>query len=164
MYLLVSGSPHPTSANSRLLQGIGRLHPDEATLADYLPQLPLFQPDREAVDIVNRWRKDVAQANAIIFCTPAYLYNLPAVLKNALEWLTTGGEVLAKPVLVFTFTPHPPRGDKARQSLLWSLQALNARIVAEAPLYQNEVRFLENGDIAPGPERDLLLASLELLP
>ncbi len=166
MLLLISGSPHPTSANSRLLLGIGKLGEEEAVLTDYLPDLPVFQPARDRAPwpkVVLRWRADVARARAIVVCTPAYLYNVPGVLKNALDWLASSGEFDAKPTLVFTFTPGAPRGDRARQSLLWSLEALNARVVAEEGLYQSEIRFGENGGILAGDERELLAEALQLL-
>lgn len=105
----------------------------------------------------------MAQAEAIVFSTPAYLNNLPGVLKNALDWLASSGELEAKATLVFTFTPGPPRGDRARQSLLWSLAALNARVVTEGPFYQPNVSFGEDGEILPGDEREMLTAALQLL-
>jgi NAD(P)H-dependent FMN reductase len=166
MLLLVSGSPHPASANSRLLLGIGKLAGDGFLLADYLPDLPVFQPDRDRAPwpaSVLRWRADVAKARAVVISTPAYLHNVPGVLKNALEWLTSSGEFAAKPTLVLTFTPAPPRGDRARTSLLWSLDALNARVVAEQALYQSEIKLSEEHDVSPGDMRDLLTEALSLL-
>jgi len=166
MLLLVSGSPHPTSANSRLLLGIGKLRKEEAILTDYLADLPVFQQERDRApwpEVVLRWRADVARANAIVVSTPAYLHNIPGVLKNALDWLASSGEFDAKPTLVLTFTPGPPRGDRARQSLLWSLEALNARVVAEQALYQSEIQVSEDHDITPVDMRELLMEALGLL-
>ncbi|MFK8162639.1 MAG: NADPH-dependent FMN reductase [Lewinella sp.] len=166
MLLLVSGSPHPDSANTRFLTGIGKLSGKTCVVASYLPDLPIFQPNRDRApwpETVLRWRKDLAIADAVIISTPAYLHNLPGVLKNALDWLASSGEFDAKPTLVFTFTPSPPRGDRARQSLLWSLDALNARVVAESAFYQQQVNFTDEGEIAPGEERDVLMAAVELL-
>lgn len=111
-----------------------------------------------------RWRADAARATAVIISTPAYLHNLPGVLKNALDWLASTGEFDAKPTLAFTFTPGPPRGERARQSLLWSLEALNARVLAESALYQKEITFTEDGTIVPGEEMELLRAAVALLP
>ena len=166
MLLLVSGSPHPNSANSRLLKAVGKLSGKESQSADYLADLPIFQPGRDKApwpETVLQWRADLIQAEAVIICTPAYLHNLPGVLKNALDWLASSGEFDAKPTLVLTFTPGPPRGDRARQSLLWSLEALNARVVAESALYQKKVTFTDEGEIGPGEERELLPAAIELL-
>jgi len=95
-------------------------------------------------------RQQVSSADAVIFCTPEYIHNIPAVLKNCLEWLTSSGELMHKKVLAMTYTPAPPRGEKAMQSLLWSLGALEARIIASLPLYQTEVQVVNKeiqGDI-----------------
>lgn len=167
MLLLISGSPAADSANSRFLRGIGQLSSRSFSSAVYLADLPVFQPGRDKVPwpaTVLRFRRELAAADAVIFSTPAYLHNLPGVLKNALDWLASSGELDQKPSLVFTFTPSSPRGDRARQSLLWSLEALNARVVAEAAFYQSGVSFTENGDIAPGDDREMLVEALGLLP
>jgi NAD(P)H-dependent FMN reductase len=166
MRLLVSGSPGPLSANSRLLVALGQLGGTDYLLADYLADLPVFQPGRDKApwpEGVIRWRKDVASAGSVIFSTPAYLHNIPGVLKNALEWLTSSGELDAKPCLVFTLTPGAPRGERARQSLLWSLEALNARVVAEGGLYQPEIKLAEDGHLTEGEERQMLEELLALL-
>ncbi|SEP97936.1 NADPH-dependent FMN reductase [Neolewinella agarilytica] len=167
MLLLISGSPSAESANSRFLRAIGQMSGRTICAADYLADLPVFQPGRDKAPwppTVLRWRKELAAAEAVIFSTPAYLHNLPGVLKNALDWLASSGELDQKPALVFTFTPSSPRGERARQSLLWSLEALNTRVVAEAALYQNDVSFTENGDIAAGDSREMLVEALGLLP
>ena len=167
MILLVSGSPRRDSANSRLLLALARLVPGEpARLTDYLADLPVFQPDRlrgHANAALERWRADLTAARAVVFATPAYLHNVPGVLKNALDWLAASGELSEKPCLVFTFTPHPPRGERARQSLLWSLEALDARVVAEGGLYQKEVSYTPAGDIAAGEQLELLTELVALL-
>jgi chromate reductase len=106
MLLLISGSPHPQSANSKFLAGIGKLQRRQVQTADYLADLPVFQPAIDKApwpDIVLKWRSDLAKAEAVVFSTPAYLHNLPGVLKNALDWLASSGELEAIAALVFTF-------------------------------------------------------------
>lgn len=130
-----------------------------------LGSLPLFQAEQDKhpwPKEVHQWRTAVANADALIISTPAYLYNLPAVLKNGLEWLTTSGELLQKPTLAITLTPHPPRGEKAMQSLLWSLQALEARVVGQLPLYLSEI-IVENEQMELGKEIEELLRESILL-
>ncbi|NJB85594.1 NAD(P)H-dependent FMN reductase [Lewinella marina] len=166
-YLTVSGSPHPDSANSRLLASLATLTSTPVRSATPLDSLPIFQPARDQSpwpEPVINWRKDWAGAKAVIISTPAYLDNLPGVLKNALDWLTTSGVATGKPVLALTFCPHPPRGEHALQSLLWSLQALDCRVVAQLPCFQNEVAFDEGGGILPGDTREMLTEALRLLP
>ena len=164
--LTVSGSPPPQSGNSRLLAALTHLTDRPVAAAPSLDELPIFQPRLDQApwpDAVLRWRSALRAADAVVCCTPAYLHNIPGVLKNALDWLASSGELDGKPVLALTLTPAPPRGDRARQSLLWSLEALNARVVAEAGLYRPDLTWRENGDIAPGPTRELLAEALRLL-
>ena len=164
--LCCSGSVRASSSNYRLLQSIQQAFPQYEWDYFTLAQLPMFRPDLDQApwpEPVLAWRKLVGEAEALIIATPAYLENIPAAAKNALEWLSTSGELSGKPVLPITFAPHPPRGEKAMQSLCWSLQALNARVVAQLPLFQSELS-LKGDRYRFDPEQRLLLSeSLNLL-
>ena len=165
--LTISGSSRIQSANVQLLDCLPYLF-SEAVFQRYamLERLPLFQADNDKHPLplaVLDWRKTLTQSDALIICTPEYLHNLPALLKNALEWVSSSGELAHKPVLAMTFTPHPPRGEKAMQSLLWSLQALNARIVAQLALYQNEITVDKHEIIAEAPILEMLREAIQLL-
>ena len=166
-YLLtVSGSPHPESKTSRLLQACGHLSFLPVLSSVSVASLPLFQPAPEGTPLpaaIERWRREWDNAAAVVIATPAYLDNIPGVLKNALDWLASSGEASGKRVLPITFPPHAPRGEHAMQSLLWSLAALGANVVAQLPLYQQGIHFADNGDIAEGESRELLTAALGLL-
>ena len=166
-YLLtVSGSPHPESKTSRLLRACGYLTLLPLVSSISVAALPLFQPSPEGEPIpapIAQWREEWKGAEAVIIATPAYLDNIPGVLKNALDWLAASGEASGKPVLPVTFPPHAPRGEHTMQSLLWSLSALGANVVAQLPLYQQGTYFNDNGDIADGESRELLTAALGLL-
>lgn len=158
--LCISGSVRQSSANNRLLEAIIKHFP-EPNIHQYsnLDQLPLFNANLDRAPWptnVSSWRNAVKNADALIISTPEYLHNIPALLKNALEWLTSSGELMEKPVLAITHCPHPPRGEKAMKSLIWSLQALNSRIVAQLPLYQNELSSPE-GTIEFNEEMNTLL-------
>lgn len=166
-YLTLSGSPAPDSANSRLLAALAGLTSQLIIAAPNIAALPVFQPalDRSPwPPEVLAFRAALSESRAVIFSTPSYLHNLPGVLKNALDWLASSGELDGKPVLAFSLTPGAPRGERARQSLLWSLDALNARVVAEAALYQADLAYAADGTLLPGPTTELLLEALQLLP
>ena len=165
--LTLSGSSRAQSSNSQLLEVLPLLFP-EKSFGRYneLSQLPLFQAEQDHhpwhAEVLH-WRAAIAKADGIIIATPAYLFNLPAILKNGLEWLTTSGELLQKPVLAITLTPHPPRGEKAMKSLLWSLQALEARVVGQLPLYLSEMK-IEEGGLEIGEEiKEMLGEAIQLL-
>lgn len=141
--LCISGSSREESSNIYFLRKLCTDFRDNAIKYSHIiHDLPLFRSENDNSDIpeiVSEWRSLVVQSSAMIISTPEYLHNLPASIKNALEWLTTTGELNEKKVLPITLTPHHPRGENAMKALLWSLQALNADIVAQLPSYKNEL-------------------------
>ena len=165
MLLTVSGSARPDSANTSLLRALPALVPAHSWHHSELPaRLPLFTEPAQShpTPAVTAWREQVRRAEAVVFCTPEYLHNLPALLKNALEWLTTGGELVGKPCLALTLTPHAPRGERAMRSLVWSLGALNAAVRAELPLYRAEVGLTDR-TITGQEAQELLRAAVSEL-
>lgn len=165
--LTVSGSSRKESTNVKLLDSFPELFPEHFFVRyDKVHELPVFSVGREnnpLAELVKDWKLAISKSDAIIICTPEYIHNIPAAIKNALEWVTTSGELMGKPVLPITFTPHEPRGEKAMQSLIWSLQALDARIVTQLPLYQNEVSFNNDGKIENGEIKELIFGAIEML-
>ncbi len=148
--LTISGSAQKVSSNEKFLKALPSILKGHAFIHfEGLPDLPLFSPERnnKAPEMVLSFRESISNADLVIISTPEYTHNIPAVLKNALEWITYSGELYDKKVLAITYAPSSPRGEKAMQSLIWSLQALNAKIVAELPLYQNELKVSENGEL-----------------
>lgn len=165
--LTLSGSARPGSSNQKLLEAIAMAFPDYHFFHfSGLAELPLFLPDLDHApwpQPVLEWRAALQSANAVIITTPEYIHNLPALLKNALEWIASSGELVGKPVLPITFTPNMPRGERAMQSLVWSLGALDARIVAELPLYQNELIREGQRMLLPAEEQEMIGEALRLL-
>lgn len=164
--LCISGSSRNESSNVKLMRALPALTPQHQY--DYytgIYQLPLFQAALDRApwpNAVLEWRRKVKDADGLIISTPEYIHNLPASIKNALEWLTSSGELMHKKVLPITFTPHEPRGEKAMQSLTWSLQALEAQILGQLPLYQNELSFDSQGYLAESGASDMLKEGLKL--
>lgn len=166
--LLVSGSASTDSSNAQLLRlmasTFGHLYHME--VVDGLWELPLYAPQREEAGIpahVRSFREQVGRAEAVVISTPEYLHNIPAVLKNALEWLTTSGELAGKPVLPITLTPRAPRGEHAMRSLIPSLRASNALVVAELHLHLDRLRKGDESLVLDDEHRMLLHEALSLL-
>lgn len=135
-------------------------------LDEFLLSLPLYRPNLDQnplPEVAVNWRNNIEKADAVIICTPEYLHNIPAVLKNGLEWLKSSGELMDKPVLPITFTPHEPRGEHAMPSLCNSLKALKGRVVVELPLYRNEFKEVEGRYAIEGNHRDMIATGLDLL-
>ncbi|MBT8221246.1 MAG: NAD(P)H-dependent oxidoreductase [Bacteroidia bacterium] len=139
--LTISGSARTGSANRQLLEHLPVLFPELDFHLYEIAELPLFVDDAERTVIpepVEEWRRSIQKAQAVIISTPEYVHNIPAILKNALEWVYATGEMAGKKILPIVFTPKPPRGDKAMQSLLFTLTALEAQVVASLQLYQED--------------------------
>ncbi len=165
--LTISGSSRISSSNVKLLTYLPTLFPNYSFHHyDQIVDLPLFKTDEDQApwsENVLHWRTAIQQTDALIICTPEYLHNLPALIKNALEWLTSSGELMGKPVLPITFTPNPPRGEKAMQSLLWSLKALDSRIVGQLALYQSEINMQKEALTFNEESMELLKSGMALL-
>jgi NAD(P)H-dependent FMN reductase len=56
----------------------------------------------------------IGDADAVIICTPEYVFSLPGVLKNALEWTVSTMVFSYKP---FAFIVASASGEKAFESL-----------------------------------------------
>jgi len=146
MILAISGSAALHSSNRALLTAVKRTFEAKHKIEIFEPirDFPLFRPeelDQPLPPIVLDFKQAIAAADGIVICTPEYTHNIPAVLKNTLEWITASGELQNKRVLAITFTPREPRGTHAMQSLLFSLNTMEARVVAQLPLYKSDFQF-----------------------
>lgn len=99
----ISGSLRKQSYNSGALRAIAGILPEgmSFSVAD-LSSLPFYSADVEQSglpDAVQKFRAEVAAADALIFAVPEYNFSLPGVLKNAMEWLSR--------------QPDPPANGKA---------------------------------------------------
>jgi NAD(P)H-dependent FMN reductase len=59
---------------------------------------PRYNPNREVDPAVQPWLKKMASFDAYIFVTPEYNHSIPAVLKNAFDYLTW--ELKRKPAAI----------------------------------------------------------------
>jgi chromate reductase len=165
--LTLSGSTRSNSLNLRLLEGIALFFPQqEFIFYKKLDQLPLFRAEDDKypwAESVLEWRKNLKDCDVVIISIPEYIHNLPALIKNALEWIATSGELVGKRILTINFTPHEPRGEKAMQSLCWSLQALDAQIIVQLPLFQNEIDFNDDTTLVENDSVEMLIEGIKLL-
>ncbi|MBZ9779777.1 NAD(P)H-dependent oxidoreductase [Psychroflexus sp. CAK8W] len=152
--LCISGSASKASSNVKFLKAIAEHLSENHTIEVYegLYNFPLFTPERLNAGMpeqINLLRDRIVNADLVIFSTPEYNHNIPAVLKNMLEWLTDSGELFGKKVLPITFTPKAPRGEHALQSFQMSLKAQKASIISEANFYKTDIEFVDDLIILP---------------
>ena len=163
----ISGSASEKSSNYYLLKAIQSLFKTQhqITIYDSLSDFPLFTPKRleEGIpQIIQGFKQQLLAADAVLISTPEYTHNIPAVLKNMLEWCTHSGELDNKRVLPITFTPYEPRGEYAMQSLLFSLSTMNAQIIAQLPIYKTDVTVQEEHILLSEETKVLLEGALSM--
>jgi chromate reductase, NAD(P)H dehydrogenase (quinone) len=134
--LLVSGSTRSGSANTAALATAAAIAPGGVTAAVYdgLANLPAFNPDHDGDDVpqaVAELRKEIASADAVLFCTPEYAGSLPGSFKNLLDWTVGGGQLYGKPA-AWINVAAPGRGQGAQDALAAVLGYVGAVIVEAA--------------------------------
>jgi chromate reductase, NAD(P)H dehydrogenase (quinone) len=134
--LLVSGSTRSGSTNTAALTTAAEIAPSQVTAVrfDGLAELPAFNPDHDGdrlPESARQLRRQIAEANAVLFCSPEFAGTLPGSLKNLLDWTVGGGEFDRKPA-AWINVAAPGRGKGAEDSLRAVLGYVGADIVEPA--------------------------------
>jgi chromate reductase, NAD(P)H dehydrogenase (quinone) len=126
-FLALSGSLRRASINSAMLRAAARLAPVpiEVNVFTQLGDLPLFNPDNEVApgDAVQRFRRAVAQADALVVASPEYAHGVTGSIKNALDWLVSFEPFAYKPVAVVNTSPRAHHADAALRETLTTMAA-----------------------------------------
>ncbi len=164
----ISGSLKSTSANTNILRALAKMTPENVVveIVEGLDTLPHFNPEtkEEILSVIN-FRQKIRNADAVIFSTPEYAFGVPGVLKNALDWMVSSGELNEKPVIAISASPLYSGGDKALASLILTLTALGTNMGAGSSLSIANIKSKMNaaGEISNAEtiqELEMLLDSL----
>jgi len=125
--LAISGSLRAASLNSLFLTIMGQLKPDnyEFRVQQGLDKLPFFNPDHNdspSIEILD-WRQNLRDADLVIIASPEYAHGVTAVLKNALDWVVSSGELTDKPLAVPNLSP---RATRAQAQLIEIVEVMGA--------------------------------------
>ena len=108
-----------------------------------LGDLPHFNPDLDTEEntppFVISLRRRIASADGVLISSPEYAHGVPGALKNALDWLVSGGELLDKPCALINASP---RSHHAQEQLAEILKTMAANIVDEISI---PIRFAGRG-------------------
>jgi chromate reductase len=133
--LAISGSLRAVSSNTALLRAAIALSPPgvEIRLYGALSDLPHFNPDLEdheppAVTDLRAW---VRWADGLLISSPEYAHGVPGAMKNALDWLVGGDELIYKPVALLNASP---RSHHAQESLAETIATMSGRLVPAASI------------------------------
>ncbi|AXQ77853.1 NAD(P)H-dependent oxidoreductase [Streptococcus chenjunshii] len=98
------GTNSARSTNRQLLQYMEKHFADKADIELVeIKEIPVFNKpaDRQIPDIVTEIAAKIEQSDGVIIGTPEYDHSIPAVLMNALAWLSYGiFPLLNKPVMI----------------------------------------------------------------
>jgi chromate reductase, NAD(P)H dehydrogenase (quinone) len=128
--LVLLGSLKNESANSKLVDFFKKETLDFFEVEVFsIQDLPFFNPDLEddfLPKIVLLFRQKFEVADGILISTPEYVFSLPGVLKNALEWLVSTTLPDKKPTAIITAAAT---GEVAHESIQLIMNTLGALII-----------------------------------
>lgn len=162
--LFVSGSSRESSHTLKFIHFLmDKLKYHECEIASELRDLKLFYEGIFFGVSEEKWRSHVLWADCIIIVTPEYLKNIPAAIKNGLEWLSKNGEMQQKKTLSIIYTPEYPRGKDAQISLNNSLKGIKAHLIATELIHYTDIMFDSEGTCIKGSNHELFDIIVEIL-
>lgn len=125
--LAISGSLRTASSNSAILRLAAEVAPPgiEVQVFDGIDRLPYFNPDLDAAlddpalpPAVRDLRSEIAASDALLISSPEYAHGISGVMKNALDWLVGGAEMVDKRVVLYNTAPHATHAHAAIRETL----------------------------------------------
>ncbi|WP_181777645.1 NADPH-dependent FMN reductase [Amycolatopsis pittospori] len=170
--LALSGSLRAGSYNTALLRAARRIGPGGMTIELYsgLGELPLYSQDLDTgtpPEAVTALRRHIAEADGLLIATPEHNSSVPAALKNAIDWASTGSSPLSgKPIAMAGASPGAFGSIRAQQALRQILAAIGSDVVVkpEVTVFRSHERFDDDGKLTDDFTASLLsdlLASLD---
>jgi NAD(P)H-dependent FMN reductase len=150
------GSLRADSVNRKLAELLRDQAPDGVTLdlVDGLAELPFYNEDLDAGEVPQTaaaLRERVAGADRVLAVTPEYNGTMPAVLNNAIDWLSRPygqGALVGKPFGVVGTTPTPYGGKWSHADAARSAGIAGAVVVEDVTVSQSSIEV----DVLTDPE------------
>jgi NAD(P)H-dependent FMN reductase len=149
--LVLVGSLRTDSLNRRIAETLKTQAPDGVVveIAEGLGEVPFYNEDLDGERVpaaAAALRAAVAQADRVLAVTPEYNGTMPAVLNNAIDWLSRpygAGALRGKPFAVVGATPTPYGGKWAHDDTRRSAGIAGAVVLEHVVVSQSAVE----GDI-----------------
>ena len=141
------GSLRADSVNRQVAESLRDLAPAGTTIdiVDGLGALPFYNEDIDgdsAPAEVTRVRELVGRADRVLAVTPEYNATMPAVLNNAIDWLSRPygvGALAGKPFGVIGVTPTAYGGKWAHDDARRSVKIAGAIVVEDVDVSQSSI-------------------------
>ncbi|QIA64934.1 NAD(P)H-dependent oxidoreductase [Vibrio astriarenae] len=117
--LLLSGSFHSKSRSIAILKALKGYFPEHQYILPELNSLPFYCEDlaKDKPENILQLIEDVETSDGIIVCSPEYNHSVPAVVKNAIDWVSRpafNSCLKGKPVTIITQANSPVGGARAQ--------------------------------------------------
>jgi NAD(P)H-dependent FMN reductase len=141
------GSLRADSANRKLAERLSSLAPEgvELRIAENLDQIPFYNEDLDGADApaaAVALRQQVADSDSVLIVTPEYNATIPAVINNAIDWLSRpygAGAIVGKPLGALGVTPTPYGGKWAHDDARRSAKIAGAHVVEGVDFSQSSL-------------------------
>lgn len=162
------GSLRADSLNRQVAESLRAQAPAGVTvdIVDGLADVPFYNEDLDAGAApvaATALRDRIAGADRVLVVTPEYNATMPAVLNNAIDWLSRpygAGAIAGKPFGVLGVTPTPYGGKWAHEHAALSAKIAGAVVVEDVTVSQTSIDV----DVLHDPEvQGRLRGALETL-
>ena len=162
---IIVGSLREGSINRKVARSICALRNDnlDCSMVE-IGDLPLYNQDLDG-DAPEQWvrfRKQIAEADGVLFCSPEYNRGIPGVLKNAIDVGSRpyGQSVFdKKPAAIVTASPGSIGGFGANHQIRQAGVFLNMPMMQQPEAYLGHVNddsFDADGKLKEGPLKGLI--------
>ena len=145
--IVLVGSLRADSVNRQLAETLADLAPEgvEFRIAENLDQVPFYNEDIDGADVpaaAAALRQQVAASDRVLVVTPEYNATIPAVVNNAIDWLSRPygeGAITGKPFGAIGVTPTPYGGKWAHEDARRSAKIAGAHVVEAVDFSQSSL-------------------------
>lgn len=167
----ISGSLRAKSSNTAILQTLGERLAGGLTMSlSPLNDIPPYNADEDGdrcPSSVQRLKESIANADALVLCSPEYNHGTSGVLKNAIDWASRPAyqsPLKGKPVLIMTSSPGLIGGVRAHQQLRDALASAFSRVMAGPQVVVSNVfQKVEDGHLTDEATITFALAAIDEL-
>ena len=167
----VSGSLRKGSWNTSVLRAAQALAPAGITIEiGAIDDIPLYNEDVRAAGLpasVERFRNQIASADAVLIVSPEYNFSVPGVLKNAIDWASRppNQPFNEKPVAIMGASGGPVGTARMQYDLRKILASINAFLLLKPEVFigQAGAKIDEAGNLTDETTKDFIRKLLETL-
>lgn len=161
----IIGSLRAESTNRGVFEASRGLVPSGVALEEVsVAEVPLFNQDLEGDQeppAVVALKAAVADADGLVVFTPEFNRSIPAVTKNAVDWLSRpflAGPILGKPVGIVTAGPGRGDGQGCREHLAATTAATGGSVFDPSLGLSSITRVMADGVVTDDEVRERLAA------